>query len=52
MIYSGQITVRFTAYDIECDGTLHDFLSQVIPEGWEGEADIISGSIDLDDEDE
>lgn len=52
MIYSGEIIVRFSAYDIECDGSLYDFLSQIIPEGWEGEASIISGHIDAEDEDE
>lgn len=52
MLYSGEIVVRFTAYDIGCDGSLSDFLSQVIPEGWEGEADIVSGDIDLEEEDD
>lgn len=52
MTYSGEIVVRFTAWDIECDGSLHDFLAQIIPEGWEGEADIVSGHIDPDEEDE
>ncbi|WP_281520245.1 hypothetical protein [Massilicoli timonensis] len=47
--YSGEITLTIQAANIECDGSIEDFvisvLLSVLPDGWMGEIIDVTGDI-------
>ncbi len=50
--YSGEITLTIQAANIECDGSIEDFvislLLSVLPDGWMGEIIDVTGDITED----
>lgn len=46
--YSGEITLTIQAANIECDGSIEDFVISVLPDGWMGEIIDVTGDITED----
>lgn len=49
--YGGEVTITIHAHDIECDGSLWGFASELFP-SWEGEMLGVDGDITLEYEDD
>lgn len=49
--YNGDVCLRFHGVNIECDGTIEDFVDKMFPDGWDGELLDVKGNISLSYED-